>query len=240
MRQNFSFTVAVVSEKENLVRVGAAAQPYDVAYPIGGNLVSVSCFEGLAEEERKGWFQFEVCGSPGYPAYYNFDTSAAIDGQTGTVVMPRAVHLGSYLRQSDADHPHNVFFLSIIEGGDRRRYKANHADLFIQAEHKLPPGTILYADVAAFKAFTAWSPTALKNSQDPALTLPDVVHAGVFILECSDDEMFDAAVVDHGCAAVDSCDAAVVPTSSSSSSSDSDQAAGGVSCSRPFARYSTA
>ena len=115
--------------------------------------------------------------------------------------------------------------MSIIEGGDRRRYKANHADLFIQAEHELPPGTILYADVAAFKAFTAWSPTALKNSQDPALTRPDVVHAGV---ECSDDEMFDAAVVDHGCAAVDSCDAAVVPTSSSSSSG-SGQAAGGVS-----------
>ncbi len=159
--------------------------------------------------------------------YYNFDTSAAIDGQTGTVVMPRAVHLGSYLRQSDADHP-NIVFMSIIEGGTRRRYNANHSDLFIQARHDLPPGTILYVDVAAFKAFTAWSPAALKNSQDPAWTRPDVVHAGVFILECIDDEIFVASVAMHGGAAVESCDAAVVPTSSSSSSG-SGQAAGGVS-----------
>jgi hypothetical protein len=128
-------------------------------------LLSVSYFEELAEEEREGWFPFEICGSPGYPAYYNFDTSAAIDGQTGTVVMPWAVYLGSYLRQSDAEHPRNVAFLMINEGRrNLRRYNANHADLFIQAEHELPPGTILYADIAAFKAFTVWSPAALKNS----------------------------------------------------------------------------
>ena len=159
MRQNVSLTVTwpnfVVSEIENFVRVGAAALPTDVAYPIGGDLVSVSYFEGLAEEEREGWFQFEVCGSPAYPAYYNSDTSDAIDGQTGTVVMPRAVHLGSYLRQSVADHPPNVVFMSVTEGGNRRRYNANHSDLFIQARHELHPRTILYTDVAAFKAFTA-------------------------------------------------------------------------------------
>ena len=43
-----------------------------------------------------------------------------------TVVMPRAVHLGSYLRQSDAGHP---VFIAIIEGRSRRRYNANHSDL---------------------------------------------------------------------------------------------------------------
>ena len=105
MHRNFSFAVTwpnfVVSDEENLVRVGGTALPSEVAYPIGGDLVSVSYFEGLAEEEeREGWFQFEICGSPGYPAYYNFDTSTAIDGQTGTVVMPRVVHLGFYLRKA--------------------------------------------------------------------------------------------------------------------------------------------
>ena len=69
---------------------------------------------------------------------------------------------------------------------------------------------------------------ALKKSQDPAWTRPDVVHAGFFILECTDDEIFDASLVEHGGTAVDSCDAAIVPTSSSSSSG-SGQAAGGAS-----------
>ena len=55
-----------------------------------------------------------------------------------------------------------------------------------------------------------------------------MVHAGVFILECTDDEIFDAAVVEHGGAAVDSRDDAVAPTSSSSSSG-SGRASGGVS-----------
>ncbi len=82
--------------------------------------------------------------------------------------------------------------------------------------------------MAAFKAFTSWSPAALKNSQDPAFIRPDVVHAGVFILECTDDEVFDATLVEHVGAAVDSRDEAVAPTSSSSSS-DSGQASGGVS-----------
>ena len=79
--------------------------------------------------------------------------------------LSMAVHLGSYLRQSDAEHPRNVAFLMINEGRrNLRRYNANHADLFIQAEHELSPGTILYADIAAFEAFTVWSPAALKNS----------------------------------------------------------------------------
>ena len=47
-------------------------------------------------------------------------------------------------------------------------------------------------------------------------------------MECIDDEIFVASVAMHGGAAVESCDAAVVPTSSSSSSG-SGQAAGGVS-----------
>jgi hypothetical protein len=120
----------------------------------------------------------------------------------------------------------------INQGGRTlRRYNANnHADLLIQAEHELPPGTILYADIAAFKTFTAWwSPAALRSSQDPSWTRPDVVHAGVFILGYFDNEMFDAAVVGHhGDAAVDSCDVAVVPPSISSSCG-SGQAAGTVS-----------
>ena len=118
----------------------------------------------------------------------------------------------------------------INEGGRTlRRYNANHADLLIQAEHELSPGTILYPDIAAFKTFTAWwSPAALRKSQDPSWTRPDVVHAGVFILGYFDNEMLDAAVVGHGDAAVDSCDVAVVPPSISSSCG-SGQAAGTVS-----------
>ena len=57
---------------------------------------------------------------------------------------------------------------------------------------------------------------------------PNVVHTGVFILKRTDDEVFDAAVVEPGGAAVDSRDAAVAPTSSSSGSC-SGWASGGVS-----------
>ena len=39
----------------------AVALPTNVAYPIDGDPVAVSYyFEGLAEDEREGWFQFEV------------------------------------------------------------------------------------------------------------------------------------------------------------------------------------
>ena len=38
----------------------AVALPANVAYPIDGDPVAVSYFEGLAEDEREGCFQFEV------------------------------------------------------------------------------------------------------------------------------------------------------------------------------------
>ena len=123
--------------------------------------------------------------------------------------------MGAYLCQSDADHPPNVVLMSIIEEGDLRRYNANHSDLFFQARYELPPGTIMYADLVAFKAFTTWSPEALKNSQDPAWIRPDAIRMGVYIMESTDDVAVDAAVLKHGGAALDSIDAAVLPTSSS-------------------------
>jgi hypothetical protein len=39
-------------------------------------------------------------------------------GTSLTIAMPRTVHLDSYLRQSDAEHPPNVSFLMIVEGSE--------------------------------------------------------------------------------------------------------------------------
>ena len=67
--------------------------------------------------------------------------------------FPRIMHLGSYLCQSDAEHPLNVVFLMIVEeevSGLLPRYRANTPEFFFKARYELPPGTVLYADIAAF------------------------------------------------------------------------------------------
>ena len=61
--------------------------------------------------------------------------------------FPRIVHLGSYLRQSDAEHPPNVVFLMIVEeevSGLPLRSRANTPEFFFKARYELPPGTVLY------------------------------------------------------------------------------------------------
>ena len=62
--------------------------------------------------------------------------------------LPRTVHLGSYLRQSDSEHPPNVVFLMIVEeevSGLPLRYRANTPEFFFKARYGLSPGTVLYA-----------------------------------------------------------------------------------------------
>ena len=100
--------------------------------------------------------------------------------------MPSQIHLGSFLRQSDAEHPPNVSFLMIVEASpsDPPRYRANIPDLFFKARHELVPGTILYADLAALFQFLDWTPEAARNADDHSWNqlFPDVAP-GVYILE---------------------------------------------------------
>ena len=64
------------------------------------------------------------------------------------------------------------------------RYRANTPEFFIKARYELPPGTILYADIAAFLAFIAWTPEAKQNHVDPAWNGPfPGLEPGVYILE---------------------------------------------------------
>ena len=102
--------------------------------------------------------------------------------------FPRTVHLGSYLRQSDAEHLPNVDFFMIVEeevaAGSAPRYRANFPEFFFKARYGLPPGTVLYADVAAFLAFFAWTLEAQQNFVDPGWdsSFP-APEPGVYILE---------------------------------------------------------
>ena len=41
--------------------------------------------------------------------------------------------------------------------GSAPRYRANFPEFFFKARYELPPGTVLYADIAAFVAFFAWT-----------------------------------------------------------------------------------
>ena len=107
-------------------------------------------------------------------------------GACYTVVMPSRIHLGAFLRQSDAEHLPNVSFLMIVEASpsDPPRYRANRPDLFFKARHELVPGTILYADLSALFQFLDWTPEAARNADDHSWNqlFPDVAP-GVYILE---------------------------------------------------------
>jgi hypothetical protein len=127
-----------------------------------------------------------VCGYPHYPAYFIFDPTGMVLGMSLIHTFPRIVHLGSYLRQSDAEHPPNVVFLMIVEedSGSPPRYRANKPEIFIKARYELPPGTVLYANNAAFFAFIEWTPEAKQNLTDPGWSSPfPASEPGVYILE---------------------------------------------------------
>jgi hypothetical protein len=89
--------------------------------------------------------------------------------------------------QSDAEHPPSVVFLMIVEeevSGLPPRYRANFPEFFFKARYELPPGTVLYADIAAFFAFVAWTHEAQQNLEDPGWNSPfPASELGVYILE---------------------------------------------------------
>ena len=177
-----------ISEVDDLIKVGSAALNPSVVYPLGGNIESKTYMHSLPDDLWANWRACSVCGHPQFPAYYILDPTPMSYGASFTVVMPRTLHLlGSYLCQSDAEHPPNVNFLAIVEDSesDAPRYRANLADLFFKAKRELPPGTILYADLAALFEFLSWTPAeAERNADDHAWneSFP-AVGPGVYILE---------------------------------------------------------
>jgi hypothetical protein len=153
-----------LSDADNSARVSDVALNPSYVYPLGGNIVSKSYFASLASDLQSGWHLCGVCGHPGYPAFFIFDPTRLVNTTSLIHTFPRIVYLGSYLQQSDAAHPPNVDFLIIVEdevsGMQQPRYRANFPELFFKARYELPPGTVLYADIAAFFAFVAWTPEA--------------------------------------------------------------------------------
>ena len=112
----------------------------------------------LPSDLQSNWHPCGICGHPDYPAYFIFDPTGLVNATTLMHPFPRIVHLGSYLRQSDAAHPPNVDFLMIVEEevpGMQPRYRASVPQFFFKARYELPPGTVLYADIAAYFAFVA-------------------------------------------------------------------------------------
>jgi hypothetical protein len=171
-----------------------SARVYDVAldpsyvYPLGGNIVSKSYLASLPSDLQSGWHPCGVCGHPGYPAFFIFDPTSMVNTTSLIHTFPRIVHLGSYLQQSDAAHPPNVDFLMIVEeevpGMQQPRYRATFPELFFKARYELPPGTVLYADIATFFALVAWTPEAQQNYEDPGWEGPfPASEPGVYILE---------------------------------------------------------
>ena len=103
-----------VSEADQLVKVGDVALNPNVVYPTGGNVVDNKTYIAtLLDNLLAHWRQFSVCGFPDFPAFL-----LPFDGIFCTVAMPRTVHLGSYLCQSE--HPPNVILLTIVEDSDSR------------------------------------------------------------------------------------------------------------------------
>jgi hypothetical protein len=177
-----------VSDADNSVQVSDVALNPNYVYPLGGNIVSKSYFASLSSDLKPGWHPCGVCGHPGFPAFFIFDPTSTVFSSSLIHTFPRIVHLGSYLQQSDAAHPPNVDFLMIVEdevpGMQPPRYRANFPELFFKARYELPPGTVLYADIAAFLAFVAWTPEAQQNYEDPGWEEPfPASDVGVFILE---------------------------------------------------------
>ena len=177
-----------LSDVDNSARVHDVALNPSYVYPLGGNMVAKSYFLSLSSDLQSGWHPCGVCGHPDYPALYIFDPTNMVNSTSLIHTFPRIVHLGSYLRQSDEAHPPNVSFLMIVEeevsGVQQPRYRANFPEFFFKARYELPPGTVLYADIAAFYAFVAWTPEAQQNYEDHGWDSPFPASGpGVYILE---------------------------------------------------------
>ena len=177
-----------LSDADNSARVSDVALNPSYVYPLGGNIVGKSYFAAVPSDLQSGWHPCGVCGHPDFPAFFIFDPTSMVNTTSLIHTFPRIAHLGSYLRQSDAAHPPNVDFLMIVEGEvsgmQPPRYRANFPELFFKARSELPPGTVLYADIAAFFAFVAWTPEAQQNFEDPGWDSPfPASEPGVYFLE---------------------------------------------------------
>ena len=175
-----------LSDADNSARVFDVALNPSYVYPLGGNIVGKSYFAAVPSDLQSDWHPCGVCGHPDYPAHFILDPTSMVNTTSLIHTFPRIAHLGSYLRQSDAAHPPNVDFLMIVEGevsGMPPRYRANFPELFFKARSELPPGTVLYADIAAFFAFVAWTPEAQQNFEDPGWDSPfPASEPGVYFL----------------------------------------------------------
>jgi hypothetical protein len=61
----------VISEADNLVKVGDVTLNPSVVYPLGGNVVGKTYITAaLPDELLPNWRPFSVCGHPYYPAFF--------------------------------------------------------------------------------------------------------------------------------------------------------------------------
>jgi len=97
-------------DSDNLARVGDVALNPSFVYPLGGSLAGKTYIAALPDDLLPNWHPCGVCGHPHYPAYFIFDPTGMVNETSLIHTFPRIVDLGSYLRQSDAEHPPNVFF----------------------------------------------------------------------------------------------------------------------------------
>ena len=105
-----------LSDADNSARVSDVALNPSYVYPLGGYIVGKSYFAALPSDLQSDWHPCGVCRHPDYPAFFIFDPTSMVNKTSLIHTFPRIVHLGSYLRQSDAAHPPNVDFLMIVEG----------------------------------------------------------------------------------------------------------------------------
>ena len=82
---------------------------------MGGNIVDKAYIVTLPDDLLANWRPFSVCGFSDFPALFILDPTSIVHGISFTIAMPHTVHLGSYLCQSDAEHPPNVILIMIVE-----------------------------------------------------------------------------------------------------------------------------
>ena len=126
-----------VSEADQLIKVGDVALNPNVVHP----MLWVATLLTNRIYQHCHWRQFSDCGFPDFPAFFILDpTSVVVDGITCTVAMPSTVHLGSYLCQSDAEHPPNVILMMISRAPPRYRANASTAKILVPP----PPGVLSF------------------------------------------------------------------------------------------------
>ena len=60
----------IVSEADDLIKVGNVALSPNVVYPMGGNIVDKAYIETLPDELLANWRPFSVCGFLDFPPFF--------------------------------------------------------------------------------------------------------------------------------------------------------------------------